>query len=372
MKKLILSIVLACCFSARFLEASAPEYAAKSLYYLCRGGATLSAFVKIPDALLSLYCGLKVKSFKKDPERLCKELHAELNLPSKTKAFLEEKLREHKLEPSEHLCIEWASIPEPGTFSNIISLAPENVKELEGALGQQNDPAAQAVVLRYSALLDHELGHRVHLDWIVDPCVTTMNAIALHCANTALLKKIYPSIYSPQTAKGYILSSLCLSGTTILNIAIAHVSHWLLRKFMEYRADGHAISSAKTAKDAQRLYALSDHFKPSKRKGCIYDSLVEDLKRTTSATNYSYFDSRSFMLHITRKKLEKRYAEQKPQEEMSSWIEKQTDLIDESYDWRFFFHDPARVHPTPNSRSNRFLNAAQAIETQQKCANAKA
>lgn len=69
---------------------------------------------------------------------------------------------------------------------------------------------------------------------------------------------------------------------------------------------------------------------------------------------------------MTRKKLEKRYNQQKPQEEINSWIEKQTDLLDEAYDWAKFFHDPANVHPTPNGRSNRFLLAAREIETQQK------
>ncbi len=201
MKKLFLSLVFVSGFSARSLEASVPEYAAKSLYYLCRGGNTISAFVKIPNVLFNLYFGIKAKSLRQDPERLRQELHAELNLPAKTKAFVEEKLREHKLDPSKHLCVEWAGTSEPGTFENIIFLAPANIKELETALSQKNDLAAQAVVLRYSAILDHELGHRVHQDWIIDPCVNLMSAVALHCANTALLKKIYPSIYKPQTVK---------------------------------------------------------------------------------------------------------------------------------------------------------------------------
>lgn len=376
MKKLILSLMFIGCFSAQRLEANLSEYAAKSVYYLCRGLNVASAFASLPKLSKDLYNEMKLKYVMRNTELIRKKGAEEC---PKVQAFFEEKLKEHHLDPSCYLLIQnpgaygpYPVVDGPCTTQNIIYLTPQDVTKLKTALDQPQTPNAQATILEYSATFDHEIGHIKHHDTIYIPLVNLLSTLAIHYVNSFVLQKICPSIYTPQRTSNYLVNSFLLLVNALCKRIAFRTINLLFGKLTEYRADGCAITAAQKANDPGRLHATINYLTPY-----YWFSLfgLRDLKEKSRFCFSAVYTGLAYRLviHQTRKKLARRYAEQKSKEEFGTWVEKQTDLIDSAYDWIYFAHvldeDP---HPTPNARRLRFAKAAQELELQQKLCTAAA
>ena len=355
MKKLLLTISIAGSLTSPVSAQWLTPLATQSLYHLCRGAHFISSYVVLPEKIALLRSTQGLKDFPRPTQKL--------------KRFLQAKLQEHGLDPKQYLCV--TSANPTGIQRKILNFNEQQAKELEAIL-QKNKPdrTEQELVTinQYQTIIDHEIGHFKHHDWLADNCIPFASALITHALSYFILKKSNPRIFCPQSTTDFIHASNVLLINTAINALTNKVASVLFTRYLEYHADSYAITHARKLNSLERLrggiQALqrAHQGKLADLAKCmeyVHSGLMRRTAIETNTMKDTFYNRWIFGLLSLR--LERRYRQQNPVQNFKNWVPLQADLLNWALNSYYFFD----VHPSINSRISRFTQAAQELEDDQ-------
>lgn len=355
MKKLILTISIAGSLTIPALAQWLTPLATQSLYHLARGAHFISSYVALPEKITQLRSTQGLKDCPQPTPKL--------------KRFLQAKLQEHGLNPKHYLCV--TSANPTGIQGKTLNFNEQQAKELEAIL-QKNKPERTeqelVTINQYQTIIDHEIGHFKHHDWLADSCIPFASALITHALSYFILKKSDPHIFclSPNRCTTHASKVLLLSAA--LNAVTNKVASILLTRYLEYRADSYAIAHARKLNSPERLrggiQALqrAHQGKLADLAECMDNVHSGRMGGTAIKTNTmkdTFYNRWIFGLLSLR--LERRYRQQNPAQRFKDWVHQQADLLNWALNLYYFLD----VHPSINSRIARFTQAAQEPEYHQ-------
>ncbi len=355
MKKLILTISIAGSLTSPASAQWLTPLATQSLYHLARGAHFISSYVALPEKITRLRPTQGLKDCPQPTPKL--------------KRFLQAKLQEHGLAPKQYLCV--TSANPTGIQGKILNFNEQQAKELEAIL-QKNKPERTeqelVTINQYQTIIDHEIGHFKHHDWLADNCIPFASALVTHALSYCILKKSNPRIFCPQSNTDSIHASKILLISAALNAVTNKVASVLFTRYLEYHADSYAIAHAQKLNSPERLrggiQALqrAHQGKLADLAECmdyVHSGLMMRTAIETNTMKDTFYNRWIFGLLSLR--LERRYRQQNPAQSFKDWVPQQADLLNWALNLYYFFD----VHPSINSRIARFTQAAQELEDDQ-------